>query len=143
LKWQEQWKQVSKCNNPIIELLNNLDGENKSLLDLGCGKGVLSELAIERGFKVTSVDSGNTPYKKNIKLDAKRLEGYWDYIIAAGFPPGQLPKKVKCEKFIYTTLRNSFQEHYEGDLYIFNNIYIRTNIIPLKNWKKINNPYLY
>ena len=23
MKWQEQWKQVSKCNNPIIELLNN------------------------------------------------------------------------------------------------------------------------
>ena len=35
-------KRVSKSNKPIIDLLLNINGENKSLLDLGCGKGVLS-----------------------------------------------------------------------------------------------------
>ncbi len=143
MNWEEQWQKVSKSNQPIIDLLTNLNGQSKSLLDLGSGKGVLSELAIERGFKVTSIDNGNTPYKNNTKIDAKDLEGSWDYIIASGFPPGQLPKKVKCKKFIYTTSRNDFEKLYDGDLYIFNNIYIRTNIKPLKNWKKINNTYLY
>jgi len=143
LNWKEQWKRVSKSNKPIIDLLSNINGENKSLLDLGCGKGVLSELAIKQGFKVTSIDNGNTPYEKNIKLDAKELEGDYDYIIAAGFPPSQLPTKVKCKNFIYTTSRNDFQKMYKGDLYIFDNIYIRTNIKPMKNWKKINNTYLY
>ena len=75
MNWKEQWKRVSKSNKPIIDLLSNINGENKSLLDLGCGKGVLSELAIKQGFKVTSIDNGNTPYEKNIKLDAKELEG--------------------------------------------------------------------
>ena len=79
--WKEQWRKVSKSNQPILEFLNTLDGKNKSLLDLGCGKGVLSELAIERGFEVTSVDNGNTPYKNNTKLDTKDLEGEWDYIV--------------------------------------------------------------
>ena len=94
MNWKEQWRRVSKSNKPIIDLLTNINGKNKSLLDLGCGKGVLSELAIKQGFEVTSIDNGNTPYKKNIKLDAKDLEGEWDYIVASGFPPGQLPKKL-------------------------------------------------
>ena len=68
MNWEEQWKKVSKSNEPILELLNNLNGENKSLLDLGSGKGILSEIAIKKGFKVTSIDNGNTPYEKNIKL---------------------------------------------------------------------------
>jgi len=138
LNWVEQWWRVSKSNKPILELLDNTDGYNKTLLDLGCGRGVLSELAIEKGFNVTSIDNGNTPYEKNIKMDAKELNGYWDYIIASGYPPSQLPKKVKCKNFIYTTSRNDFQKMYEGDLYILDNIYIRTNIKPMKNWKKIN-----
>lgn len=143
MNWKEQWRRVSKSNKPIIDLLTNINGKNKSLLDLGCGKGVLSELAIKQGFEVTSIDNGNTSYKKNIKLDAKDLEGEWDYIVASGFPPGQLPKKIKCKYFIYTTSRSDFQKMYEGDLYILDNIYIRTNIKPMKNWKKINNTYLY
>ena len=52
---------------------------------------------LEKGFDVTSVDNGNTPYEKNIKMDLKKLNGYWDYIIAGGCPPSQLPKKVKCK----------------------------------------------
>ena len=152
--WKEQWRKVSKSNQPILEFLNTLDGKNKSLLDLGCGKGVLSELAIERGFKVTSVDNGNTPYKNNTKLDTKDLEGEWDYIVAAGFPPSQIPKKVKCKHFIFTTSRTDFANHNfpptdkskftnffnltKGDLYISNKIYIRTNLKPLENWKKID-----
>ncbi len=143
MNWKEQWKRVSKSNKPIIDLLSNINGKNKSLLDLGCGKGVLSELAIKQGFKVTSIDAGDTPYEKNIKLDAKTLEGKWDYIISAGFPPLQFPKNVKCDYFIYATARNDFLKYYKGNLYIFNNIYINTNIKPLKNWKKINNTYLY
>ena len=70
-------------------------------------------------------------------------EGEWDYIVASGFPPGQLPKKIKFKYFIYTTSRNDFQKMYDGNLYILDNIYIRTNIKPMKNWKKINNTYLY
>ena len=143
MSWKEQWKRVSKCNSPISNLLKELDGKGKTLLDLGCGKGVLSELAIERGFKVTSIDNGNTPYENNIKMDAKLLDGSWDYVIAAGYPPGQLPTKVAANYIIYTTTRKDFEKLYDGDLYIFNNIYIRTNIKPLKNWKKINNTYLY
>ena len=143
MSWKEQWKRVSKCNSPISTLLKELDGKGKTLLDLGCGKGVLSELAIERGFKVTSIDNGNTPYENNIKMDAKLLDGSWDYVIAAGYPPGQLPTKVAANYFIYTTTRKDFEKLYDGDLYIFNNIYIRTNIKPLKNWKKTNNTYLY
>ena len=92
MNWEEQWQRVSKSNKPIRELLDNIDGHGKTLLDLGCGRGVLSESAIEKGFDVTSVDNGNTPYEKNIKMDAKELNGYWDYIIAAGYPPSQLPK---------------------------------------------------
>ena len=143
MSWKEQWKRVSKCNSPISNLLKELDGKGKTLLDLGCGKGVLSELAIERGFKVTSIDNGNTPYENNIKMDAKLLDGSWDYVIAAGYPPSQLPTKVAANYFIYTTTRKDFEKLYDGDLYIFNNIYIRTNIKPLKNWKKVNNTYLY
>ena len=114
----------------------------------------MSELAIERGFEVTSVDNGNTPYKNNTKLDTKDLEGEWDYIVAAGFPPSQIPKKVKCKHFIFTTSRTDFANHNfpptdkskftnffnltNGDLYISNKIYIRTNLKPLENWKKID-----
>ena len=54
----------------LIDELSNINGKNKSLLDLGCGKGVLSE-SIKQGFDVTSIDYGDIPYEKNIKLDLK------------------------------------------------------------------------
>ena len=135
----EQWRTVAPCNTPIIELLHTLEGRGKTLLDLGCGKGVLSELAIERGFKVTSVDIGNTPYEKNLKIDAKSLKGYWDYVIASGFPPKQLPTKVSSEYFIYTTTRKDFEKLYDGELYMFGGTHIRTNITPLPMWRLPNN----
>ena len=128
MNWQNQWRSVSLSNRPIIRYLETLKVESLTLLDLGCGKGVLSELAKKKGFIVTSIDLGNTPYKYNLKTDSKTLKGYWDYIIAAGFPPSQLPKNVECNFYIYTTQREDFVEHYPGDLYYDDDIFIKTNI---------------
>jgi len=135
----EQWKKVASCNTPIVDLLHTLDGNNKTLLDMGCGSGILSDIALERGFKVTSVDIGNTPYKNNLKVDTKLLKGYWDFIISSGFPPGQLPTEVSCKYFIHTTSRKDFENLYDGDLFFFDNTYIRTNITPLPSWRTLTN----
>jgi len=132
--WKNHWKTISTSNKPIEDWLYTVDGNGKTLIDIGCGAGYLSEIAIERGFTVTSIDLGNTPYIHNIKKDVKTLEGSYDYLIAAGFPPLHLPQKLKIKNFLYTTSRNDFKIKYPGDLYFSSGIWIKTNLIPLDLW---------
>jgi len=134
-KWPNQWKHISPANKPIEDWLNTQNGDGKSLIDIGCGAGYLSEIAIERGFKVTSVDLGNTPYIHNIKEDVMTMTGSYDYLVASGFPPINMPTKLKVKNFIYTTSRDDFKEHYTGNLYYTRGIWIRTNLNPLEHWQ--------
>jgi len=127
-KPEEQWRIKSSANIPIQQFLKKTDGTDLTLLDLGSGIGVLSDLAKKQGFKVTSVDNGNTPYEDTTRVDSRELEGYWDYIVASGFPPVCLPLNVKSKYFIYTTERENFHPYYSGVLYKYKTVFIKTNI---------------
>ena len=129
MRAKDQWKIVSKCNKPILEYLKSCDGTNQTLIDFGCGMGTLSDLARSKGFQVTSIDLGDTPYKFNLKIDARNITEYYDYIIGSGFPPQYLPKKLNCKYFIFSTSRNDFKSKYPGELFIYSkSVFVKTNI---------------
>ena len=137
MKWHDQWQIISKANNPIKEWLYSMKGNGSTLVDIGAGAGVLSEIAKSQGFKTTSIDTGNTPYVHNLKKDVITLEGEYQYLIAAGFPPLCLPTRLKYTYYIYTTSRVDFKDKYEGKLYYDKEIWIRTNLEPLPHWKDV------
>jgi len=133
IKPENQWRIKSPTYIPIQQFLKKTDGSNLTLLDLGSGKGILSDLAKKQGFKVTSVDNGNTPYESTTRIDSQELEGYWDYIVGSGFPPYRIPLNVQSNYFIYTTEREDYYPRYSGILYKYKTVYIKTNI---KNFDK-------
>lgn len=128
------WRTISKANEPILDWLDSMDGNGYSLIDLGCGQGVLSQRAIQRGFRVTSVDYSDVPYSKAIRRDIREMKGRYDYIIASGYPPNCIGEGIKASKYIYTTQRRDFKELYDGIEYFHNSVYIKTNIVPLDKW---------
>ena len=129
MRARQQWKVVSQCNKPILEYVESIDGNGLTLIDFGCGMGVLSDLARKVGFNVTSIDLGDTPYEYNQKIDARTVTEYYDYIIGSGFPPQYLPNKLNCKYFIFSSVRQDFKSKYPGELFNYSkSIFVRTNI---------------
>ncbi len=66
----------TRCSSwiPVIEFLreyiNKYDSKNKTVLDLGCGTGRDSLLALEKGFKVVSLDFS----EKQLELLGKKVK---------------------------------------------------------------------
>jgi SAM-dependent methyltransferase len=65
-------------------------GEGRRVLDVGCAGGYLSEILVERGFRVTGIDLPGSPQPPGIEFHAADLEhglgpagGPFDYIICA------------------------------------------------------------
>ena len=65
-------------------------GEGRSVLDIGCAAGYLSEILAQRGFSVASIDWPGTPHPATVEFSGADLddglgpvERYFDYIICA------------------------------------------------------------
>ena len=103
-------KLVSHFN---IDLKKNEILKNISILDLGCGGGLLSEPMKRLGANVTGVDASN----KNIKiakLHAKQMNLKIDYISCA-------PEKLKIKKKFDVILNMEVVEHVSDVNYYIHN----------------------
>jgi SAM-dependent methyltransferase len=65
-------------------------GEGRRVLDIGCAVGYLSEILVERGFSVASIDWPGTPHPATVEFSGADLDdglgpvdGYFQYIICA------------------------------------------------------------
>ena len=131
---KKTWRTISKANEPILDWLDSMDGDKFDLIDLGCGQGVLSDKAMDRGFTVTPVDYSDVPYRYAIRRDVKEMIGTYDYIIASGYPPSCIGEGIKGTYYMYTTQREDFKDLYPGKEYFYRGVYIKTNIEPLDKW---------
>jgi SAM-dependent methyltransferase len=67
-----------------------LRGEGRRVLDVGCAVGYLSEILVDRGFAVTSIDWPDTPHPSTVEFAGADLDdglppltAFFDYVICA------------------------------------------------------------
>ena len=101
MSWKEQWKRVSKCNSPISNLLKELDGKGKTLLDLGCGTGLLGPEIRDHCSRLEGIDLSS----KMLEL-AKQKNVYdkltqIDIVEYLSTMPLNFDYYIACDVFVY------------------------------------------